>query len=192
VNRKKSIMMAAVRLFALQGYEATTTLQVAREVGVTEPTVFYHYKNKSHFFNTVLEDASQYYFERLDALELPGLSAFECIVAIFRLHFSVVEDEPLYMRILLRTCPVRLEDPSDMCTKIYHDARSKLKGLLGSVLEKGISSGEFNEMEVDATSNMIIAMLNGLMRQQIASMDKIKGVEDATIEFCRNALVIKK
>jgi AcrR family transcriptional regulator len=185
-------MMAAVRLFALQGYEATTTLQVAREVGVTEPTVFYHYKNKNHFFNTVLEDASQYYFERLDSLELSGLSAFECIVAIFRLHFSVVEDEPLYMRILLRTCPARLDDQSDTCTKIYRKARSMLKELIRSALEKGIRTGEFPAVEIDPTSNMLIAMLNGLMHQQIAAMDKLEGVESATIEFCRNALVIKK
>ena len=94
-------MMAAVRLFALQDFKATTTLQVAREVGVTEPTVFYHYKNKSHFFNTILEDASQCYFERLGELELSGRTAFDCIMAIIRHHFSVVTDEPEYMRILL-------------------------------------------------------------------------------------------
>jgi len=39
---------------------------------------------------------------------------------------------------------------------------------------------------------MFIAMINGLMRQQIAAMVKFEGVEAATIEFCRNALVIKK
>ena len=190
VNKKKSIMTAAVRLFALQGYAATTTLQVARDVGVTEPTVFYHFKNKSHFFSTILVDASRCYFGRLDALSLLGCTAFECIQAIIRLHFSVVAEEPEYMRILLRTCPARLEDPDDTCTRIYRQARSKLKALIGSVLEKGIRSGEFREVDIDATSNMLIAMLNGLMRQQIAAMARLKGVEAATIGFCRNALII--
>ena len=36
---------------------------------------------------------------------------------------------------------------------------------------------------------MLIALLNGLMHQQIAGMDKLNGVEAATIEFCRNGLV---
>ena len=183
-------MTAAVRLFALQGYAATTTLQVAREVGVTEPTVFYHFKNKSHFFSTILEDASQRYFGRLDALQLSGSSAFECIEAIIRLHFSVVVEEHEYMRILLRTCPARLEDPDDTCTRIYRQARSTLKALISGVLEKGIRLDEFRGVDVDATSNMLIAMLNGLMRQQIAEMDTFKGVEAATIGFCRNALII--
>ena len=94
------------------------------------------------------------------------------------------------MRILLRTCPARLEDPDDTCTRIYRQARSTLKALISGVLEKGIRLDEFRGVDVDATSNMLIAMLNGLMRQQIAEMDTFKGVEAATIGFCRNALII--
>jgi predicted transcriptional regulator len=45
---KPAIVVTATRLFAAQGYEATTTLQIAREVGVTEPAVFYYFKNKNH------------------------------------------------------------------------------------------------------------------------------------------------
>ncbi len=48
-------MKTAIRLFAENGYDATTTLQISREVGVTEPTIFYHFKNKQHFFNTILD-----------------------------------------------------------------------------------------------------------------------------------------
>ena len=129
MGAKQSIMKVAVRLFAQQGYEATTTLQVAKEVGVTEPTVFYHYKNKSHFFNTILKDASQSYFEHLDSLEPSGRTAFECISDIIRDHFLVVADEPEYIRILLRTCPVRLAD-----------GRSGLSGSAGSL---GPISGVF-------------------------------------------------
>ncbi len=189
VNKKKTIMKAAIRLFAAQGYEATTTLQVAREVGVTEPTVFYHYKNKSNFFNTILEDASRCYFGRLDALKLSGRTAFDSLVAVIKLHFAVVIDEPEYMRILLRTCPARLKDPNDTCTKIYRNARARLKELIRSVLENGIRSGEFRDVDIGATSNMLLAMLNGLMRQQIAGMDKLKSVEATTVAFCRKALV---
>jgi AcrR family transcriptional regulator len=81
-------------------------------VGVTEPTIFYHFKNKQHFFNTILE--------------------------------------------------------------------------------KGMNSGEFIQIEIDATANVLLAMINGLMRQKIAALDALKGVELAAIEFCRNALLAKK
>ena len=77
-------MKAAIRLFAAQGFDATTTLQISREVGVTEPTIFYHFKNKQHFFNTILEDALSRYLGRLGQLNLSGPTAFECIKKILR------------------------------------------------------------------------------------------------------------
>ena len=192
MNKKTIIFETAIRLFAAQGYEATTTLQIAREVGVTEPAVFYHFKSKSAFFSTVLEEASKVYFDRIDAVEPNVSTAFGALATLIRIHFSVVVEEPEFMRILLRTCPARLENPESTCTKVYREARSKLKIVLGTTLEKGIASGEFVQVDVDATANMLIALFNGLMRQQIVGMDDLEGVEAAAIEFCRKAFVANK
>lgn len=179
MNRKESIFKTAVRLFATQGYEATTTLQIAKEVGVTEPAVFYHFHSKNAFFSTVLEKAANAYFECIDALGLDGPSAFESLETLIRIHFAIVTEEPEFMRILLRTCPARLDDPENTCTKIYRQARSKLKATAKKILKKGMASGEFIKVDFEATANMLIALLNGLMHQQVAGMDKLKGLEVA-------------
>ena len=189
MNKKTIIFRTGIRLFAAQGYEATTTLQVAREVGVTEPAVFYHVKSKNAFFSTILEEASTVYFNRIDALDLSAPTAFESLESLIRMHFAVVADEPELMRILLRTCPARLEDPDSTCTRVYREARFRLKAILRKIFEKGMASGEFVAVDVNSTTDMIIAMLNGLMRQHIAGVDGLKGVEAATIAFCRNAMV---
>ena len=189
MNKKETIFKTDIRLFAAQGYEATTTLQIAREVGVTEPAVFYHFKSKSVFFSTVLEEASKVYFNRIDALDLDTPTAFESLAALIRIHFSIVIEEPDFMRILLRTCPARLEDPDKTCVTVYRKARKRLKASKKKILEEGTTTGEFNPMDIDATANMLIAMLNGLMRQQVAGLDALEGVEGATIEFCRKALI---
>ena len=177
----------AISLFAAQGYEATTTLKIAKEVGVTEPAVFYYYSGKETLFSTVLEKASTNYLKRIESLDLSGSNAFECLEALIGAHFSIVFDEPEFMRILLRTCPARLEDPENICTKSYRQARSKLKNTVKKILNNGVASGEFIKVELDASANMLIALLNGLMHQQIAEMDDI---EQWTIEFCRRALMV--
>jgi hypothetical protein len=102
-----------------------------------------------------------------------------------------VAEKPEHMRILLRTCPARLEDPESTCTKIYREARSRLKGTLIKILEEGVTSGEFIKVDIDAIANMLIAMLNGLMRQQVAEMDVLVGVEEATVAFCQQSLLNK-
>ena len=118
MSKKASIFKTAVRLFAFQGYEATTTLQIAKEVGVTEPAVFYHFKSKNDFFSTVLEKAAKAYLDRIDALVLDGQAPFESLESLIRTHFAIVAEEPEFMRILLRTCPARLENPESTCSKI--------------------------------------------------------------------------
>ena len=188
MNKKTIIFKTGIRLFAAQGYEATTTLQVAREVGVTEPAVFYHVKSKNAFFSSILEKASTVYLKRIDALDLDLPAAFDNLEALIRMHFAVVAEEPELMCILLRTCPARLEDPDSSCTRVYREVRSRLKAILRKILEKGMASGEFAAVDVNSTTNLMIAMLNGLMRQQIAVTDGLEGVEGATLSFCRQAL----
>lgn len=191
VNKKESIFKTGIRLFAAQGFEATTTLQIAREVGVTEPAVFYHFKSKNAFFSAILEQASTVYIDRIDMKDSSASSAFERLSELIRIHFAVVAEEPALMRILLRACPARLENPDSTCVAVYRKARNQLKAGIKKILEEGTASGEFHPVEIDATANMLIAMLNGLMRQQVAGMDALEGVEAATVEFCRRSLVVR-
>ena len=192
MNKKKIIFKTAIRLFAAQGYEATTTLQVAREVGVTEPAVFYYYSGKDTLFSAVLEEASTSYLKYIESVDLSRSTAFECLEALIGAHFSIVAREPEFMRILLQTCPPRFDDPENTCTKIYRQARSNLKDTTKKILKKGVASREFIKVDLEATANMLIALLNGLMHQQIAGVNKLKGVEAATIQFRRNALLVRK
>lgn len=48
--RQEEIQRAALRLFNRHGYRGTTTLQIAREAGVTERTMFRHFENKQVLF----------------------------------------------------------------------------------------------------------------------------------------------
>lgn len=189
MNKRETILKTGIRLFAAQGFEATTTLQIAREVGVTEPAVFYHFKSKTAFFSAILEQAGSAYIGRINVLDPEAATAFERLAALIRIHFAVVAEEPEFMGILLRTCPARLEDPDSTRITVYRKARSLLKTNIKKILEEGTASGEFISMDIDATANMLIAMLNGLMRQQVAGMDALEGVEGATIAFCRQALM---
>ena len=40
LNKKQNIIQAATHLFAEQGFEGTTTLQIANEADVTEPLIY--------------------------------------------------------------------------------------------------------------------------------------------------------
>jgi AcrR family transcriptional regulator len=58
-NRKQQILEAAAALFAELGYYKTTTAEIARTVGVTQPYVFHFFNTKEELYLAVLEQASK-------------------------------------------------------------------------------------------------------------------------------------
>jgi hypothetical protein len=86
-------------------------------------------------------------------------------------------------------CPARLKDPDGICRKSIQKVRRRLKNYLTECLEAGIATGEFHAVPVDATVNLIVAMLNGLIRQRGLKFDEVKGLEETAVEFCRRSLV---
>ena len=56
-------------------------------------------------------------------------------------------------------------------------------------LTEGIKSGEFIDVPVQETVNILIALINGLIRQQIRKMDNLNGAKDAAVAFCRRSLL---
>lgn len=69
LNRKEQILEAAAALFAEKGYYKTTTADVAREVGVTQPYVFHFFKSKEALYLAVLEQATQRIFHAFSTVE---------------------------------------------------------------------------------------------------------------------------
>lgn len=48
--KREAILEAATALFATQGYDRTTMEQIAQQLGVTKPYVYYYFRNKQEIF----------------------------------------------------------------------------------------------------------------------------------------------
>ncbi|SFJ40838.1 transcriptional regulator, TetR family [Paenibacillus sp. UNC496MF] len=70
-NRKEQILDAAAALFAENGYYKTTTAEVARSVGVTQPYVFHFFKSKEALYLAVLDRAYRRIVNAFAAVQAP-------------------------------------------------------------------------------------------------------------------------
>jgi AcrR family transcriptional regulator len=52
-EKRELILKAAEQLFAAQGYANTTLEQIARDLGVTKPFVYYYFRDKQEIFETL-------------------------------------------------------------------------------------------------------------------------------------------
>ena len=187
--KKRSIIQTAARLFAEQGFESTTTVQISREAGVTEPLIYYHFTGKEDVFSTILVSFFNRLFSKLDDIPKKTPTQFEKIERIISIHFEIGKEAPYETALAIRTCPGKLKDSAHICYEYIHKWRERLKTNLTRCLKAGIRSGEFHKIPVPENVNMLIALINGLTRQQSQKLDNLDGVKDATLAFCRRSLV---
>jgi AcrR family transcriptional regulator len=57
-QRREQLMEVATKLFARNGYEATTTAAIALAAGVTEPILYRHFKSKQDLFVAIVKAVS--------------------------------------------------------------------------------------------------------------------------------------
>jgi len=190
-NKKQDIVHAATLLFAEQGFDGTTTLQISKEAGITEPVIYYHFKGKEDLFTRIIITAFANFFSHMDTLPSKTETEFEKIENLISLHLDIVKEMPDEIYLAVSTCPFRLKDPEGICRKSVQEMRRRLKDYLSGCLEKGIRQGEFHSVPLDATVNLLSALLNGLIRQRGLKLKEIKGVKETAVEFCRRNLVKK-
>ena len=188
MEKRHAIIESATRLFGSIGFDAATTLEIAGEADVTEPLIYYHFKGKHELFKISLDLAFNEYFSRLVELPKHTPTEFQKIANIIDLHFQIVDDLPEQMRMIVTTCPAKLNDSEGMCLKRIKKARKLVMDYISGCLKAGISSGEFLNIPVSPTANTLVALFNGLLRQRVYQLNHTQGVKAATIDFCRRSL----
>jgi AcrR family transcriptional regulator len=189
MKKIQALIDSAIRLFATQGFDGTTTLEIAKEAEVTEPLIYYHFEGKDDLFVHALETAFSLYLSQLDALFNDSSSEFDKIIDLIEFHFQIVDDLPYIARLVVKACPAKLRDPKGVCRKKHNEARKCLSDYILECLKSGIKSGEFHKLSIPETTHIMIALLNGLLRQRIFQLADTGGVKDATIEFCRRSFL---
>jgi len=190
MSKKDAILKTAAALFASQGYEATTTQQIALEAKVTEPLIYYHFKGKDDIFTRILNGCVDSYFLRLEELKKSQASRFEMIEKLIVLHYDLVEEMPSEAYLIFSTCPSRLKDPSDYCAETIRKHRKQVLGYLDECLKDGIRAGIFVKVPVEETASLILALISGLVRQRALGLEKLETMRRTAIEFCRRSLLV--
>ena len=190
MERKQALVDAAIKLFAAKGFDATSTASIARYAGVTEPLIHYHFKSKDGLFSHILDTVFTEYFDRFDALPAEAATAFVKLRNLIEFQFQFAEEFPDQIFIVNSACPAKLQDAAHICARYIADQGDRFSGYIADCLEEGMASGEFRPVPVEATTSLILAMVNGLMRRRSLKLAEIDGLMEATVDFCRQALCV--
>ncbi|MCP4672771.1 MAG: TetR/AcrR family transcriptional regulator [Desulfobacula sp.] len=109
-ERRKQIIDVSRNLFAKEKYQKTTMATIAKEIGVTEPLIYRHFKNKKELFLTILkEDHEAIAFITYDFLKKKG-NAIELYQGLFNVILHNMKQDPQLAKITILATSIEDKD----------------------------------------------------------------------------------
>jgi TetR/AcrR family transcriptional regulator len=100
---EEKVFQAALKEFALCGYEGARVDRIARRAKVNKAMIYYHYKNKEHLYEKVLSSIYENMYVHIATIKKEGVEADEQIYSFienFLCYFDSVDSD--FFGIMLR------------------------------------------------------------------------------------------
>jgi len=94
LHTKQSLILSMIEVMSEQGLQGLTTREVAKRQGISESTIFKHYKSKNELILAVLEYFSQYDEAIIESLGLKEFKPIEAITYFVEAYVTYYENYP--------------------------------------------------------------------------------------------------
>ncbi len=142
-DTKERILAAALKMFSQNGYAGTNIRELMASLGLAKSSTYRHFENKEEIWNTLLDEMTAYYAERLGspAHLPPAPDSLEGLVALTMrmVDFTVHDERIVLTRKLLSTEQFRDERARALATKHFLTGLSEMfTPVFAGMMEKGL------------------------------------------------------
>ncbi len=163
-QKRRSIIIAALKVFANKGYKATRTIDIAEAAGIGKGTIYEYFRSKEELIEAIFESLFIDYEQRLEELAKSSLAPIEAILTSFRQMMAEADE---YGDLV----PVSFElwTSKDVSEKLGFDRRmsewfEKLANSYKEIIVKGQKTGEIDpEIDAEAISRMLVSAIDGII-----------------------------
>jgi AcrR family transcriptional regulator len=151
------ILEHATRLFAERGYDGTTLQDIADAIGITRPGLYHYISSKEQLLAALVQDVSQNTAHTVRAVRLrTDLSSAGKLRAVVRALVLQRAAAPERFRVLDRTEAAL----PDEVAALHLKARREVLAEMRTIIEEGVSRGEFRPRDERLAALSVIGMCN--------------------------------
>ena len=139
-NTGQAILKAAEELFLEQGFEQTTTKQIAQRAGCNQALLHYYYRTKDNLFVQIFEEKAKFIATHFLDINLTAQTLEERISQMVELHFELFRKNPRLVPFLLKEVlsdPVRVAPILDKIKQYMVKIFGKKEKEMHEEIEKG-------------------------------------------------------
>ncbi len=153
-STKEAILDTALELFALQGYDATSTRQIAQKSGANLSAISYHFGSKEGLYRAVFLrcfKSVEHIIETAPQKPLDRLSHYALQVG--KLH----QKEPFIARFIISN----LIDIKPFMKELVAQWQGKMVGFFKETFQQGIENGDFkSHLNIQSAIISFISIVN--------------------------------
>jgi AcrR family transcriptional regulator len=151
------ILAAAEHLFAIQGYERTTTKQLAELSGVAEGTLFRHFENKKSILAAVMTRGWDVLLN--DLLEtLCEVSDCQDMVGLLRHRLQDVH----HHADLIKVCLIQTPFHPELCETIQQQRLQQMLEVLEAYIQTGIDRQVYRPFKASSVAQVLLVIFLGM------------------------------
>jgi AcrR family transcriptional regulator len=157
-ERRAAIVQSAILLFAERGFRGTTTRALASALGVTEPVLYQHFRNKRDLYTAIIEEKAQEATVQVSGLhrlaEASDDRAF--FAALGELILRRYDRDPELSRLLLFSCLERHELAELFFERLFQRSYK----LVMDYIRRRIREGAFRKVNPEIAARGLIGMIS--------------------------------
>jgi AcrR family transcriptional regulator len=193
LNTHDKILQAAQKLFARNGYDGTTTKELAEKAGIAEGTLFRHFTNKKAI---LVEVATQGWIDILTDLltELSEMASYEAISHVMYKRMLRLGDNYDMMRV----CFMEVQLHQDLRDRIQAEVVDKMTSVAEAFFQTAMERGVYRKMNPRVIAQVFLGMfvVAGFSHETIAqpgaSHQEMKEMAEGLADIFLNGVLAKK
>lgn len=164
-DRKEVTVRAVIELCGKEDPARITTATIAKHMGVTQGSLFRHYRNKDEIWEAVVAWAAGKLLQRLDRAVSPTASPLDALHATFLAHIEFIAEFPGVPRLMLGQLQQSTPPPARRTAQtLFKHYRERINTLL----MEGQRIGEVaSDINIEAATTQFVGTIQGLVVQTL-------------------------
>jgi AcrR family transcriptional regulator len=185
-ERKAQIVEVAKHLFAQQGFEGTSTRDIARAAGISETMIFKHFPSKKLLYQAILDSVAcgrKYSIE--DKLYYTDYKLKDVLRNLVIMMLEDYEKDPLILKLLLHS---GLES-NLLAHEIFSEHKKRLIDYVAYEISEATKKGLFRKVDPELAAQAFMGMLTDyalsrtILQRPEYRNKPIKQVADAFVQM---------
>ena len=181
IGRKKDILEAAKKIFALKGFEKATLDEIAVEAEYGKGTLYNYFKNKEDIFISLM----RYEFDKMNDTLGNSSDKYndsrEQLKEVVKSAIRYARENQIFFILLMKEVGKLVSHDNNICHDILMESHFSGVKSIADILNNGINKSEVKNIDTDLAGHIFIFMLRSLIMKDL-STDK-KNITDKDIGF---------